>query len=48
MEKSRPECGPSPLGEEYCACGCGAYDDDLCGRIDCPHSDICREIAEDF
>lgn len=40
------EHGISPLGEEYCICGCGAYDMDLCGRIDCPHSETCREIGQ--
>ena len=24
--------------EEHCKCGCGAYDDDRCGRPDCPHA----------
>jgi len=39
-------CGPSDKGEEYCACGCAAYEPDYCCRIDCPHSATCREIGE--
>jgi hypothetical protein len=40
------ECGPSPKGEEYCACGCAAYDNERCGRKDCPHGSLCKLIAE--
>lgn len=28
-------CGPSPEGEEYCACGCNAYAP--CWKEGCPH-----------
>ena len=40
------KCGPSDKGEEYCACGCAAYEPDYCGRVDCPHSAVCRELGE--
>lgn len=40
------KCGPSEKGEEYCACGCAAYEPDYCGRADCPHSAVCRELGE--
>ena len=38
-------CGPSPKGEAYCECGCGAYDGERCGRADCPHGELCRLMA---
>ncbi len=34
--------GPSKAGEEYCTCGCGAYDTDRCMRDDCPHG--CKDL----
>ena len=37
---------PLQKGEEYCACGCGAYDTDRCGLATCPHGDFCKELAK--